>query len=116
MSLPMMSRAGFVLATAAFLFAIGTEPMRAEAQRSSCADVIKELDRVVGKRGSYRPDPVRVARKLGVEPAWVAHCSDVYGRRLTKSLRARSDEEREELEERWETDQTTTAAQLEEEG
>jgi hypothetical protein len=75
----------------------------ADTQRASCADVIRELDRILGQPGPYRPEPLRIARRLGVEPGWVFHCADVYGRRLGKERPARSDEEIDAEEDRWES-------------
>jgi len=76
------------------------------ADRVSCADVVHELDAVTGRRGKHRADPVRVAHRLGVEPSWVMHCAQLYGRRLAQKLPAMSDEEREDMQERWESEET----------
>jgi hypothetical protein len=76
-------------------------PARSVAGRVSCALVLKEIDRVTGRRGNYRPDAARIARRLGVEPAWVHRCAQVYGRRLDGAVRL-GDEEREDQQERWE--------------
>lgn len=75
------------------------------AGRISCATVVREIDAVTGRRGAHRADPVRVANRLGVEPAWVKHCAQLYGRRLAKGLPPVSDEEREDMQERWEAEE-----------
>jgi hypothetical protein len=91
--------------TALLIVAAVLAPRRLEAGRVPCPDVIKEVDRVIGRRGSYRPDPLRIARRLGVDPEWVVRCARLYGRRLSKEPARLIDAERDQLDERWEADE-----------
>lgn len=93
---------GLVLLAAPVLVVIS----EARADRVSCAEVVRAIDAVTSRRGRHRADPVRLALRLGVEPAWVTHCAQLYGRRLAKNLPPISDEEREEMQERWESEET----------
>ena len=92
---------GILLASA--LLSVGVE---VKADRVSCAEVVRVIDAVTGRRGKHRADPVRVAHRLGVEPAWVSHCAQLYGRRLAKGLPPLGDEEREAMQERWESEES----------
>lgn len=94
----------FVLLLLAFGVSLPAHELQAE--RVSCATVVRELDAVISRRGSHRPDPVRVGIRLGVEPAWVMHCAQLYGRRVAKVLAPISDEEREDRDERWESEES----------
>lgn len=91
------------LLIAAALLTVGVE---VKADRVSCAEVVKAIDAVTSRRGKHRADPVRLAHRLGVEPAWVTHCAQLYGRRLAKGLPPMGDEEREALQERWESEES----------
>jgi len=74
----------------------------ASAGRPDCARVVSEIDRVTGRRGKQRADPGVIARKLGVEPAWVWRCADTYGRRLSRTRVGRDGDEQIES---WESDE-----------
>lgn len=101
-SVSMRALGGLVLLSAALLLVIN----EAQADQVSCAEVVRAIDAVTGRRGRHRADPVRLALRLGVEPAWVTHCAQLYGRRLAKKLPPMSDEEREDMQERWESEET----------
>lgn len=60
---------------------------------------------MIGRRGSYRPDPLRIARRLGVDPEWVVRCARLYGRRLSKEPARLIDAERDQQDERWEAEE-----------
>ena len=77
----------------------------AQAKRVPCTTVVSVIDSVTSRRGSDRADPVRVANRLGVEPAWVLHCAQLHGRRVAKGLPPLSEAERDQLQERWELDE-----------
>ncbi len=74
------------------------------AGRVGCAQVVAEIDHITGRRGSYRPDASRIARKLGVDRAWVYRCAELYGRRMSRRPAMR-DGVQEELEAGWENDE-----------
>lgn len=57
-------------------------PTSARAGRIPCADVINEVDRVDSQSGARSADPVKVARRLKIDPRWVERCAEAYGRRL----------------------------------
>lgn len=92
---------------------LGLVARELQAQRVPCATVVRDLDSVIGRRGKHRPDPARVAFRLGVEPAWVEHCAQLYGRRLAKGRAPVGDEEREDREERWESEEPVEAGREE---
>jgi hypothetical protein len=94
---------GFIL-LAVILGVVAARELQAQ-RRVPCTDVVHELDAITGRGGSHRADPIRVAIRLNVEPAWVEHCAQLYGRRLAKRLPRVSDEEREERQERWESEE-----------
>jgi hypothetical protein len=82
---------------------------QAQANRVPCTEVVSAIDAVTSRRGSDRADPVRLANRLGVEPAWVTYCAQLYGRRVAKGLPPITEDERDQMQERWESDERDEA-------
>ena len=60
-------------------------PGPAHAGRVPCSQVIAEMDRTTSSAADYEgADPIKVGRRLGVEPLWVERCAATYGRRLSR--------------------------------
>jgi hypothetical protein len=78
---------------------------QAQANRVPCTEVVSAIDAVTSRRGSDRADPIRLANRLGVEPAWVTYCAQLYGRRVAKGLPPITEDERDQMQERWESDE-----------
>jgi hypothetical protein len=58
-------------------------PSTALAQgRPDCSAVLRKLHDASGANESRVPDAAKVARKLGVDAAWVERCAASYGRRV----------------------------------
>ena len=50
--------------------------------RPDCSAVLRKLNDAGGSNESRVPDAAKVARKLGVDAAWVERCAASYGRRV----------------------------------
>ena len=73
-----------LVAVAALALAV-VQPSPAPAQgRPDCAVILRSLHDVTGHNGARIPDPVKVAKRLGVDAAWVERCAASYGRRLKR--------------------------------
>jgi hypothetical protein len=84
---------------------VSVSAREAQAKRVPCTEVVSAIDAVTSRPGSDRADPVRIANRLGVDPAWVLYCAGVHGRRVAKGLPPLTDEQREQMQEAWEADE-----------
>ncbi len=74
------------------------------ARRIPCTEVLSELDHIVSQPGVASPDPIKVARRLDTEPAWVERCAALFGRRLKRNAPTHGLSPEDE-EERWESEE-----------
>ena len=86
------------LLAGALVFAVTPD---AFAGSLDCAQVIAHVDRVNGRRGGKIANARMLGARLGIEPAWIARCAAVYGRRVEGG--AVSEGQQEELDKRLES-------------
>lgn len=87
-------------------------PVWAQKGRVPCADLIGEFDRVVSRPGTGEIDPIKIGRKVGVDPRWVERCASVFGRRVSRPPR-RAGLAKEDQDVFWESEEPEEFAQEE---
>ena len=76
------------------------------AGRVPCEEVLREVTRLEGKRGTVAIYPKKIARKLKVEQEWVERCMQVYGRKFQNIVRVgEEDRPRAPLTDLWESEE-----------
>ena len=84
----------------------------AQKHRVPCAELVGEFDRVVSRPGIGEIDPIKVGKKVGVDPKWVERCASVFGRRVSRPPR-RAGLAKEDQDIAWESEEQEEFAQEE---